>query len=97
MPNAEFEAVRAALAARENQNTGLDLVEYTTVDTAPEDMWDRAAVRADAETDPALVLAYARHAGHDAAVALYGTTAERILHAALEDHRAGIPGQAGFH
>ncbi len=97
VPNAEFEAVRAALAARENQNTGLDLVEYTTVDTAPEDMWDRAAVRADAETDPALVLAYARHAGHDAAVALYGTTAERILHAALEDHRAGIPGQAGFH
>ncbi|EDY49972.1 hypothetical protein [Streptomyces clavuligerus] len=97
MPNPEFQAARAALTARENQNTDLDLVEYPTVDTAPEDAWDRAAVRADAETDPGLVLAYARHAGHDQAVALYGTRAARILHAALEDHRAGIPGQAGFH
>ncbi|QCS10886.1 hypothetical protein CRV15_29130 (plasmid) [Streptomyces clavuligerus] len=60
-------------------------------------MWDRAAVRADAHADPALVRSCAQLAGHDQAVALCGTTATRILHAALEDHRADIPHQAGFH
>ncbi|WDN56396.1 hypothetical protein [Streptomyces clavuligerus] len=90
----DFQAARAAFTARRNQTAGPTLVEYPTVDTAPEDVWDRAAVRADAEADPGLVLAYARHAGHDQAVALYGTTATRILHAVLEDHRAGFPGRA---
>ncbi|QPJ98277.1 hypothetical protein GE265_35340 (plasmid) [Streptomyces clavuligerus] len=53
-------------------------------------------VPANASLDPApLVRSYGQLAGHDQAVALYGTTAERTLHATLEDHQAGFPDGAG--
>jgi hypothetical protein len=86
-PNTAFQAARDAVRAGGPQVPAETL---PTVDQAPEDTWDRATLREAAAADPALVLSFARFAGRDETLRVYGTAAARILDAAEEFGRAGF-------
>ncbi|MFD7764101.1 hypothetical protein [Streptomyces microflavus] len=91
-PNSDFSAARRRVSTAPIPQAGprVVMVDYPSLDELPVDHWDRDCVGKGLETDPTLVLHYARIAGYAAAKAVYGTAGARVLNRALEDHRAGF-------
>ncbi|MFI5814893.1 hypothetical protein ACIA7S_28540 [Streptomyces sp. NPDC051643] len=77
-PNAAFAAARESIRGRQEP-----IVDYPTVDEAPELTWELAEQREAAKADPALIQSYARIAGRDEALRVYGTAAAVVLEAAV--------------
>jgi hypothetical protein len=86
-PNAAFQAARAAMRADGPQEPAETV---PTVDEAPETAWDLATLREAADAEPGLIRSFARLAGRDAALRVYGTAAARILDTADAMARAGF-------
>ncbi|MFD0032579.1 winged helix-turn-helix domain-containing protein [Streptomyces sp. NPDC127172] len=86
-PNAAFLAARGPLRAVAPRGP---VEEMPTLDEVPENTWDLAMLREAAADDPAMILSFARHAGREATLRVYGTAAARILDAADEFTQAGF-------
>jgi hypothetical protein len=86
-PNTAFQAARERIRIGAPR---MPVEELATLEEEPEDAWGRAMLREAAAADPALILSFAKHAGRDATLRVYGTAAARILDDAHEF------GQAGF-
>ncbi|MFF3991495.1 hypothetical protein ACFY0B_44000 [Streptomyces sp. NPDC001797] len=79
-PNEAFQ--QAAHAVRDHSGSAeprVSVGSYGEHDEVVLTAWELAQLREAAKADPALVLAYARIRGHEAAVATYGTIAHAIL------------------
>lgn len=82
-PNTAFQQATQALHGRE------PVEEYPTVDEAPEDVQDLLHLREAAAKSPELVVAYARFAGREEALRVYGARAAHILDMAAAGLLAG--------